>query len=86
MALIIGNSTVGKASLSIDSFFCASLLGLGGLGGAASLEGLCEVVVAAVVVVPSSPSIPVSWTSSSLKSRGRAVVGDSGPLSLLFLF
>lgn len=70
-------SMVGKASLSVISACSRGLKGLGGFGGGASssLGGgfgwdgcVCDGSVAFTV--------PVSWSLS--KSKGRAVVGDSG--------
>lgn len=48
------SSSVGKASLSIIWCLCASVIGLGGFGGAASSVALA-VDVAAPVVVDAAP-------------------------------
>jgi hypothetical protein len=68
-ALTTDISIVGKASLRVLSACCRGLNGRGGFGGAA--VAFCWAVAVDTEVIPDS------WGSSS-KSRGRAVVGDSG--------
>lgn len=85
-------SMLGKASFRISSFFCVSVEGLGGFGGgAASAAAVGEAMLAEVVVVfwmgSALPRMPVSWTSSSsLRSKGLTVVGDSGAFVEVALF
>lgn len=77
-----GSSMPGKASLRRPMFFCASVRGRGGLagGGGESPTAADKGLLEGASLDGSSPLVrPDSCTSSSSKSRGRAVVGDSGP-------
>lgn len=91
-ALMTPASTVGKASLRMASFFCASVKGRGGLAGASSSAvvlvaapgasagaGAAAGAVVVFLLESSPPVMPDSWISSSSISRGLAVVGDSAP-------
>ncbi len=79
-ALMTDRSMLGNASFRMCSFFSVSDTGRGGFGGGASSEaGWFGVpALAVVVLLASSPRMPVSCRSSSSISSGRAVVGDSG--------
>ena len=79
-ALITPSSTVGNASFNMSWFFCASVIGRGGLGGGVGPSESClELSIGDTVP---SPVIPVSCMSSSDMSSGCAVVGDSAPESV----
>ena len=101
-ALMTVSSTVGNASFKIMTFFWASVSGRGGFGGAVSAGESCAVgpvfrgfAFGGVIELVLGPGLAavllseralVSCTSSSSISSGRAVVGDSAPLSVAFLF
>jgi hypothetical protein len=68
---------LGNASFSIFSACCRGLSGLGGLGGGVGPSSLFPNCGEGLEMGVPAEITPDSWGSSS-KSRGRAVVGDSG--------
>lgn len=73
MALTTEASTVGNASLRVFSACCCGVNGRGGFGGGAGADSADCPGAAEDEVTPLS-----CGSSSPSKSRGRAVVGDSG--------
>jgi len=81
-ALITLSSTVGKASLRISSFFCASVNGRGGFGGGTSSVAPPAVEEAAATPgAPPSPGVVLLLLSVFPAAAGSCTIPDSWPSS-----